>query len=87
LIAQVRKYANASLFYWRENGFEVDYVVVFGKQILGIEVKGGYESISEKAAAGFVARFPKAKLILVGRYGIPFEVFMKTELPELFAGL
>jgi len=87
LIGQVRKYANASLYYWRENGFEVDYVVVFGKQILGIEVKSGAESISEKAAAGFNSRFPKAKLILVGRQGIPFEVFMKTELPELFAGL
>lgn len=83
LIAQVSKHANASLHYWREGGLEVDYVVVIGKHILGIEVKYGDESIPEKTERRFRERFPEAKLILVGKYGIPYDIFMKAELTEL----
>jgi predicted AAA+ superfamily ATPase len=85
LVNQVSRYANSALYYWRENDAEADYVITYGKQILGIEVKSGDESISEKNAAKFQAKFPKARLILVGRHGIPYDVFMNTELPDLFA--
>jgi predicted AAA+ superfamily ATPase len=85
LVDQVSRYANSALYYWRENNAEADYVVTYGKQILGIEVKSGDESISEKNATKFRAKFPKARLILVGRYGIPYDIFMNMELPDLFA--
>ncbi|MCL2768396.1 MAG: DUF4143 domain-containing protein, partial [Synergistaceae bacterium] len=83
LISQVSKQSNASLYYWRENGVEIDYVVTLGKQVLGIEVKSGEENISKKAAEKFAERFPNAKLILVGKHGIPYEIFMKTDLYDL----
>ena len=87
LIDQVRKLANASLYYWRENGAEIDYVVVYGTQIVGIEVKSGDESISNKVTQSFTARFPKAQLVLVGKHGIPYETFMKAELADVISGL
>ena len=83
LVSQVSKQSNASLYYWRENGVEIDYVVTLGKQVLGIEVKSGEENISKKAAEKFAERFPNAKLILVGKHGIPYEIFMKTDLYDL----
>jgi len=83
LVSQANSRANMSLYYWRENGAEIDYVVVFGKKIIGIEVKSGDESISKKATENFARRFPNAKVILVGKHGIPYEVFMKTELGDL----
>ena len=83
LIDQVSKNSNAALYYWRENSHEVDYVVLFGNQIIGIEVKSGDAGIPEKTAGRFKERFPKSNLILVGKHGIPYEVFLKTELSEL----
>jgi predicted AAA+ superfamily ATPase len=87
LINQVIKNPNAALYYWREKNAEVDYVVVYGDKILGIEVKSGGKGITEAGAESFRKNFPNANLILVGKHGIPYDLFMKTELPELFAGL
>jgi predicted AAA+ superfamily ATPase len=85
LVDQVSKNPNAGLFYWREKNEEVDYVIRDGRRIIGIEAKSGDASISEKSRAGFLKRFPKAKLVLVGRHGIPYEAFMKAELADLIA--
>jgi hypothetical protein len=83
LISQVNKQSNAMLYYWRENGTEVDYVIKFGNQIIGIEVKSGDEGLPDRTMSRFTNRFSEAKLILVGKHGIPYEVFMKTELYDL----
>jgi predicted AAA+ superfamily ATPase len=87
LVNQVNKHANSSLYYWRENGAEVDYVVVYGKQVIGVEVKSGDEGTSKKTSEIFARRFPDAKLILVGRHGVPYETFMKAELADVVTGL
>ena len=84
LVNQVNKLPNASLYYWRENGAEIDYVVKYGRRVLGIEVKSGDEGIPKKPADKFLSLFPDAKLILVGRHGIPYDVFMKAEIKDLF---
>jgi predicted AAA+ superfamily ATPase len=83
LISLVNTQPNAALYYWRENGVEIDYLIEYGKQIIGVEVKIGDESIPAKTADKFTAYFPNAKLILVGKHGIPYEVFMKTDLDSL----
>jgi predicted AAA+ superfamily ATPase len=83
LVGQINKCPNASLYYWRENGTEIDYVILYGKKIIGIEVKSGDESIPQNAAERFTWRFPGAKLLLVGKHGIPYEEFMKMELNDL----
>jgi predicted AAA+ superfamily ATPase len=87
LVGQTNQYPNAALFYWRENNIEIDYVLIYGKKIIGIEVKSGDESISEKTTEKFIRQFPNAKLILVGKYGIPYETFVKTELCDLVMSL
>ena len=85
LVNQINMNPNSSLYYWRENGAEVDYVVAYGNRVIGIEVKSGDESITKNAADIFTRRFPDAKLILVGNRGIPYEVFMAADLRSLFA--
>ncbi|MDR2599439.1 MAG: DUF4143 domain-containing protein, partial [Oscillospiraceae bacterium] len=83
LINQVNQIANASLFYWRENGTEIDFVIKMGNKIIGIEVKSGDESISDKTVNRFKERFPGAELLLIGKHGIPYEVFMKADLRDM----
>ena len=83
LIEQVKSNSNASLYYWRENSSEIDYVVVLGGQVIGVEVKSGDASIAEKSAERFKERYPDSKIILVGRHGLPYEVFMKAALTDL----
>ena len=83
LIDQVLNKPNAALYYWREKNLELDYILQYGEQIIGIEVKSGESGIPGKAAMKFKERFPEAKLILVGKYGIPYEIFMKTDINNL----
>ena len=83
LVNQTNKTPYLSLYYWRENGYEIDYVIKHGERIVGIEVKSGNSGISEKVSNRFKERFPNSKIILIGQQGIPYEIFMKTELTEL----
>jgi len=87
LASLVNKHPKVSLYYWRENNLEIDYVVAYGNRVIGIEVEGGEESIQTKAAEKFKERFPNAGLMSVGAGGIPYETFMKAKLSELFSGL
>jgi len=84
LVGQVNARSNASLFYWRDKTAEIDFIIVYGNQVLGIEVKSGDDGLSKKTSEIFSARFPGAKLILVGRHGVPYEVFMKADLDDIF---
>jgi predicted AAA+ superfamily ATPase len=43
LINQANEYPNIKLFYWREKNAEMDFVLTYGKKILGIEVKSNTE--------------------------------------------
>ena len=86
LINQVNEYPDIKLYYWREKNAEMDFVVKYGKKILGIEVKSNTDKISSTNRIEFTSRFPGARLVLVGNQGISFEEFMLTPLPELFAG-
>ena len=87
LVEQAHKNPNASLYYWRENGFEIDYVIAYRDQIVGIEVKSGDANIPEVALSRFRDRFPKSKVALVGKHGIPYEVFMRAELSDLISAM
>jgi predicted AAA+ superfamily ATPase len=83
LVDQVRAHPNAGLYYWRENNREVDYVVRYGNDVIGIEAKSGPAGISAENRAAFLKRFPGAALILVGESGLPYETFMRTDLADL----
>jgi predicted AAA+ superfamily ATPase len=84
LINQANEYAGIKLFYWREKNAEMDFVLKYGKKILGIEVKSNTEKISAINREKFLSYFPDARLVLVGDSGISFEEFTQIPLPELF---
>jgi len=71
------------LYYWRENGSEVDFVLKYGEKIVGLEVKSG-ASVTKTGMAEFVKHYPQAKVMLVGTGGIDFETFLNINPDELF---
>jgi predicted AAA+ superfamily ATPase len=62
--------------YWRESGFEVDYVLSAGEALSAIEVKSG----RTRGPIGGLDRFrrghPRARPLIVGTGGIPIEEFL-----------
>jgi hypothetical protein len=82
LVNQANTHPNATLYYWREDDAEVDYVIVYGSRVIGIEVKSWDGGISQKSADRFAGRFLGAKLMLVGKHGIPYDVFMRTSIDD-----
>ena len=63
--------------YWRDDPFEVDFVVSQGPRVLGIEVKSSQRVRSLPGLAAFEKRFPRARTLLVGgRGGVPLNEFL-----------
>ena len=71
------------IFYWREGNKEVDFVLEWRGKVIGLEVKTGVEKNTEGMKA-FKERFNPYKILLVGKQGIPWEDFLKTDPKELF---
>lgn len=63
--------------WWREDSFEVDYVVELGHKVLALEVKSGRVG-SKSGLQAFAKRAPKAKCLLVGTGGMPLSTFFRT---------
>ena len=53
------------LAYWRDDPFEVDFVISQGPRALGIEVKSGRSARAMRGLAEFKKRFPTARTLLV----------------------
>ena len=65
------------LSYWRDDPFEVDFVLSQGPRVLGIEVKSSGRVRSLPGLAEFRKRFPRARTLLVGgRGGVPLNEFL-----------
>jgi uncharacterized protein len=72
-----------SVYYWRHDGHEVDYVLHDGSRVLALEVKSG----RPRSASGlhmFHKQYPKAKTLIVGSGGIPLEQFFSTPPMDWF---
>ncbi|MDE2732484.1 MAG: ATP-binding protein [Bacteroidota bacterium] len=63
------------LKFWRKNPHEVDFVLVRGPQLLGIEVKSG-KPRGHSGLSAFAERFGHAKTAVVGNGGIPLREFL-----------
>ena len=72
-----------SVGYWREGDAEVDFTVSTASGLKGVEVKSGKPE-NLRGMSAFLKRFPKAKPILVGTGGIPFEQFFSTTPSTFF---
>ena len=73
-----------SVYYWRDGGEEVDFVLVKDTKVVAIEVKSNHEK-DTSGLHTFQEKFHPHRSVLVGEEGIPIETFLKSDLKELFA--
>lgn len=74
------------MFYWREGDKEIDFVIQYGTQIIGIEVKSGKGSVFHSAIDLFDATFKPNRILLVGEAGISIQKFLSSSLSDIIAG-
>lgn len=77
----------AKLFYWREDGLEVDFILERGPHLIAIEVKSGRPRSYPPALAEFKRRFKHATPVLVGSGGMPVSDFLSIPARDLPDGL
>jgi len=70
------------IFYWRERGEEVDFVLRDGKNIIAIEVKSSRSKDTLPGMAAFSSIFKPRKKLLVGGSGISIEEFLSTPVAD-----
>ena len=66
------------VFYWREDGHEVDYVVRSGKGLTAIEVTSGRRKPSLPGVEAFSKLHKMDRALLVGGQGIPLDEFLAS---------
>ncbi len=67
-----------SLHYWRDNGYEVDFVLKRGPRTVAFEVKSGQGRAGRSGIAQFQERFNPLKTLVVGGDGVPVEEFLSV---------
>lgn len=65
-----------ALYYWRERGQEVDFIVKAGRRLAAIEVKSGRAPQARRGMEAFAAAFKPPRSPLVGSDGIKLEEFL-----------
>jgi uncharacterized protein len=73
------------LYYWRERGEEVDFVVKAHSRLTAIEVKSGRAPQAHPGTAAFAAAFRAKRTLLVGGDGISLEEFLSRPVSEWLA--
>lgn len=71
------------VFYWRNGGDEIDFVLVRGEEVLGLEVKSGRRTAGNGLVA-FKHQFPHAKTLVIGTGGLALDLFFRTPPEQLF---
>ena len=64
------------LHYWRDDSFEVDFVLQRGGRIVAMEVKSGPQRGALRGMDKFVERFRPHDSLLVGEGGVPLNEFL-----------
>ena len=68
--------ADIRLYYWREDSYEVDYILQRGQRIIAVEVKSGTK-MNLSGMERFIERFNPLKSMVVGEGGVqPVEGFV-----------
>ncbi len=70
--------AGAEVFYWRERGYEVDYVLRGNRHVAAIEVVSGRRKESVSGMEVFGKNFRPKRAWLVGGQGVPLAEFLGT---------
>jgi len=74
------------LFYWRERGREVDFILRSGKTVVAIEVKSGSRKEGLPGMDAFDKTFKPKRKLLAGGDGIPLEKFMLSPAADWVTG-
>lgn len=64
------------VFYWRERGREVDFVLRAGQVVTGLEVKSGQRREHLPGMEAFARAFEPQRILLVGGQGVSLEEFL-----------
>ena len=68
-----------NVYYWRDRGYEVDFILCKGKKITAIEVKSSRSKGVFPGMEAFGKTVGHCKKLLVGEDGLAFEEFFRTE--------
>ncbi|MXX77668.1 MAG: ATP-binding protein [Gemmatimonadales bacterium] len=64
------------VYYWRDRGREVDFVLRAGSVLTALEVKSGRASGARSGLAAFADRYRPTRSLVVGGDGIPIDEFL-----------
>jgi len=81
-LANAAAAGECEVFYWRDRGVEVDFIVRSGHAVTAIEVKSGRTPNARSGLMAFGAAFKPQRKLLVGGDGITLEAFLAR--PVLF---
>jgi len=68
------------IYYWRDRGQEVDFVLQSGERIVSVEVKSGRARSDYSGMDAFARKYQPFRKLLVGGQGIPLEEFLATPI-------
>ena len=74
------------LYYWRDRGREVDFVLEHGRKLVAFEVKSCRRRGNVRGLEAFGKNFPVEASHIVGKGGIPVSEFLLTPAREWFEG-
>ena len=67
------------LTYWRDRGYEVDFVRRSGDRTVAFEIKSGRARGVQSGFERFLSRWPQTHPILVGGGGVPLQEFLLSD--------
>ena len=70
--------------YWRDRHYEVDFVLVRGPHVVGIEVKSGSDPPAMAGVAEFERRFGPRSTVIVADSGVPLHEFLSVPADHWF---
>jgi uncharacterized protein len=75
-LANAAATGSCEVFYWRDRGMEVDFIVRAGRSLTAIEVKSGRAQDARSGLAAFSAAFKPQRKLFIGGDGIALEAFL-----------
>jgi hypothetical protein len=75
-LANAAAAGECEVFYWRDRGMEVDFVVRSGHAVTAMEVKSGRSPDARPGLAAFGDAFKPQRKLLIGGDGIALEAFL-----------
>ena len=73
-----------SVYYWRERGEEVDFVLEKRGKVVALEIKSGHSAFSRKGMNTFCSRFNPDRIYVIDNKSLSWQEFLEIDPVELF---